>query len=361
MSNNTQSSNNPRLSKFRESLFDQMNKHILSDQQNKPTSAFVSGKSLQDMSIGIIGGGMTGLYAGMLLDSLGVNYTIFEASDPGQGGRDGGRVYTHYFDPDPEKHQYAELGPMRFPDNPTQSRLFNFWHYLNSTAANTNNATQIPQIPYILFDDGEDNDSGNLLCYNNMPPVTRTQAKADNSLLGFDPLFEDDKYMPFKSNGKLLPASTLLDNAIEPFLLMFEGEGIEAAWQALLQYDGYSARFYLETVGANGVPYPPEIVDYIETVTSYTGVFDMALLEIVLDNFTFGTPSEPDNNQWFTFDGGTSRLTVEMLNRISPQNYQTGCMVNALQQNSDGTATVCYSREGLPCMSADFDYVSRRP
>lgn len=45
------------------------------------------------MKVGIIGGGVAGLYAAMLLDSLDIDYDIHEASD-----RVGGRVYTYHFD-----------------------------------------------------------------------------------------------------------------------------------------------------------------------------------------------------------------------------------------------------------------------
>jgi hypothetical protein len=45
------------------------------------------------MKVGIVGGGVAGLYAGMLLDSLGIDYDIHEASD-----RIGGRVFTYRFD-----------------------------------------------------------------------------------------------------------------------------------------------------------------------------------------------------------------------------------------------------------------------
>jgi len=45
------------------------------------------------LKVGIIGAGAAGLYAAMLLDSLGIDYDIHEASD-----RVGGRIYTYHFD-----------------------------------------------------------------------------------------------------------------------------------------------------------------------------------------------------------------------------------------------------------------------
>lgn len=45
------------------------------------------------LKVGIIGAGAAGLYAAMLLDSLGIDYDILEGS-----GRIGGRIYTYRFD-----------------------------------------------------------------------------------------------------------------------------------------------------------------------------------------------------------------------------------------------------------------------
>jgi NADPH-dependent 2,4-dienoyl-CoA reductase/sulfur reductase-like enzyme len=45
------------------------------------------------LKVGIIGAGAAGLYAAMLLDSLGIDYDIHEGSD-----RIGGRIFTYRFD-----------------------------------------------------------------------------------------------------------------------------------------------------------------------------------------------------------------------------------------------------------------------
>jgi monoamine oxidase len=44
------------------------------------------------LKVGIIGAGAAGLYSAVLLDSLGIDYDILEAS-----GRVGGRIYTYRF------------------------------------------------------------------------------------------------------------------------------------------------------------------------------------------------------------------------------------------------------------------------
>ncbi|KAI9736271.1 MAG: hypothetical protein M1834_001157 [Cirrosporium novae-zelandiae] len=78
--------------------------------EKEPGSVFVA--QAKSKSIGIIGGGMSGLMSSLLLDSVGIhNWKIIEAS-----GRVGGRVHTSYLNgTTPDQYQYQEMGPMRFP------------------------------------------------------------------------------------------------------------------------------------------------------------------------------------------------------------------------------------------------------
>lgn len=79
-------------------------------QEKEPNEAFVS--AAKSKSVGILGGGMSGLMTAHLLDSVGIkDWTIIEASS-----RIGGRVHTSYLNGSaPEDYQYQEMGPMRFP------------------------------------------------------------------------------------------------------------------------------------------------------------------------------------------------------------------------------------------------------
>ena len=63
----------------------------------------------------IVGAGVAGLYTALMLKHLGIEYEILEASD-----RIGGRIYTHHFSED--KHDYYDIGAMRFPNNPIMKR-----------------------------------------------------------------------------------------------------------------------------------------------------------------------------------------------------------------------------------------------
>ncbi|WP_435101184.1 flavin monoamine oxidase family protein [Arhodomonas sp. AD133] len=331
-----------RFENFRKALLRQASRHLSdrraerlhAEEPPKATFAAEPRRTRSDVSVGIVGGGMAGLYAGLLLDELGIHYHIFEAS----GERLGGRVRSYYFDDRP--HQYAELGAMRFPDNFMQSRLFATWQYLNETAASVPGAREIPKIPYYMHDPTSTPDAGNLLAFNGCRPVTRNEAAADNTLLGFDQFFEGPEWDHFKRDGKLKPAQELLDNAINPFVEMFEDEGVDEAWETMLKYDGFSARGYLQTVGDGVAPYPARIVDYIESVLSYTGIFDLSLIEIVLDQFSFAA-----TEQWYTMDGGVSRITDELANRVPGERVTMNARVSELRGDEDG-AELAYRPEG---------------
>ncbi len=74
--------------------------------------------------VAIIGAGVAGLRTAKLLQDRGIPYKIFESSD-----RPGGRAFTYEFpskpprDP-PGKHDYYDVGAMRFPDNDANQRTF---------------------------------------------------------------------------------------------------------------------------------------------------------------------------------------------------------------------------------------------
>ncbi|WP_176256840.1 flavin monoamine oxidase family protein [Derxia lacustris] len=296
-----------------------------------------------ELSIGIVGGGQAGMYAALLLDQLGIRHHIIEAS----GERVGGRVLTHYFDNAP--HQYAELGAMRFPHSELQSRLFSFWQYLNETAGSVAGAREIVEIPYVLFDANPAADAGNLLCYNGRTPVTRNLAKADNSLLGFDQFFVGPEWDYFKADGKLKPAQQLLDSALERFNALLEAEGIDRAWAEILKYNGHSGRSYLIEIGDGVRPYPTPIVDYMETALTYTGMYGLSFIEMLLDHYSFD-----DTSTWSAMDGGTDRITQEMINRIPRERITLGAEVFKLEES--GGKAVVHFRNGAGSLSQTLTF-----
>ncbi|ORX99882.1 hypothetical protein BCR34DRAFT_495074 [Clohesyomyces aquaticus] len=79
-------------------------------QEKEPDQVFVA--SAKSKTVGIVGGGMSGLMSSYLLDSVGIHdWKILEASS-----RIGGRVHTTYLNGSKSSdYQYQEMGPMRFP------------------------------------------------------------------------------------------------------------------------------------------------------------------------------------------------------------------------------------------------------
>ena len=78
-------------------------------------------------SIAIIGAGVAGLRTAKLLQDMGIPFKIFEASD-----RPGGRVFTYEFaqSQSPGKHDYYDVGAMRFPDNEANKKTFELFKEL---------------------------------------------------------------------------------------------------------------------------------------------------------------------------------------------------------------------------------------
>ena len=101
------------------------------------------GKSLHKYSslVAIIGGGIGGLFSGILLKQLGIRFTIFEKDEK----RVGGRVFTEYFEKkEGEQWQYAEVGAMRVPSE--HRMFFELINFLNKNGAN------IETIPFNFSD-----------------------------------------------------------------------------------------------------------------------------------------------------------------------------------------------------------------
>ncbi|KAM0444976.1 hypothetical protein ACHAQK_002520 [Fusarium lateritium] len=81
-----------------------------------------------NISVGIVGAGVAGLFAALLFDwlnshdelkgkNLKISYDILEAAG---AERLGGRLYTHHFSD--EEHDYYDVGAMRFPNNTIMKR-----------------------------------------------------------------------------------------------------------------------------------------------------------------------------------------------------------------------------------------------
>lgn len=68
--------------------------------------------------VGILGAGIGGLYAALMLESLGIKYEIMEGS-----GRIGGRLYTHNFPKNAGQYQYYVSLPPVVTNNLSSSYI----------------------------------------------------------------------------------------------------------------------------------------------------------------------------------------------------------------------------------------------
>jgi Flavin containing amine oxidoreductase len=73
--------------------------------------------------VGIIGAGVAGLKAAMLLSQAGIPFEIIEASN-----RVGGRLFTYQFSDQP--YDYFDVGAMRYPDIPPMQSTFDLFKEL---------------------------------------------------------------------------------------------------------------------------------------------------------------------------------------------------------------------------------------
>ncbi|KAG8853979.1 hypothetical protein FRB96_007842 [Tulasnella sp. 330] len=176
--------------------------------------------------------------------SLGIPFEILEAQN-----RTGGRLYTHKFikkdekgDPllDQPKHDYYDVGAMRYPKTNIMKRLFHLFHLLKLTEENGK------LIPYVFACEKA------FKMYNGIRK-TIGDVKTHST--------EPDKVDPFRfardhggdvSNDFIYPGySSLYSDAITPFSdalandLKPGAQPANAGWRKLMRFDEYSTRGYM--------------------------------------------------------------------------------------------------------------------
>jgi monoamine oxidase len=242
----------------------------------------------------------------MILDDLAVPnlaYDILEADD-----RIGGRMKTHYFSQ--TKHDYCDIGAMRFPKITIMDRTFDLFR-----------RTGVPLIPYYLDESSGAKNNPNLYNDRLLPP------NSDN----VDP----DPYHVSKTNGGSVPDATvaqgtgILDLAFKEFKDCMEKD-FEKGFKKLMEQDIYSTREYLRLVGApvkdskNGkdgedikrTTYDFYSIQWLETLDTSSGLFDQDFSESVIDSFDFDNPDPSGHVSWFCIDGGTSLVAQRMSQKI---------------------------------------------
>ncbi|KAJ7896117.1 hypothetical protein B0H13DRAFT_2234518 [Mycena leptocephala] len=251
----------------------------------------------QQLSVGIVGGGVAGLYAALLLQREGHRVRIFEGTD-----RVGGRVHTHYFTQ--EDNQYFEAGAMRIPDSEFHGITFDLIEYLRPRVRTPDMAIDL--IPYHL------NSPGNDLFYD----------------AGAAQLAE----RPAEFNKS---AYTLMMDAIGICIDALKKNFSEGV-RRLLKFDHFSFRHYLVSV----MNYPSTVVDFMETVLSQTNQFALSVPELVLQSLDFGTES---------------RLPNAMAHLVGHERITYGARVTGVRETRGGVEVRAVGHNGA--LSARFDRV----
>ena len=293
--------------------------HELKQQRNRKEasnlktilSAPSSKKQVQEPLVGIIGGGFAGLYAGLLLQSLGIEFEIFEASD-----RVGGRIDTWYasdYDANNKNKSglYGEVGGMRVPQFsadmlPVQQLAL----ALNSVLERNGMKDKIVRWRKFYY-----NSEVQRLRYNNMKaPITAKDAGLNSLNFGVDkggdlPMVWVTEVQP-SSGAPYLPINMVLDKVNEPFINAIVDD-FDKGFTKLMKYDNYSMWAYLTNVfqlkdlgdyynpqmGQPTDNLPFSVASYLETLNVGTGMYSVSFVEMVLAVYDWtGSKNSYDSN-----------------------------------------------------------------
>lgn len=300
-------------------------------------------------AVGIIGAGVAGLKAAMLLSQAGIPFEIIEASN-----RVGGRVFTYQFSNQP--YDYFDVGPMRYPDIPPMQSTFDLFKEVGWVPGGPGRL-----VPYYL------SSSNTIQEFNDIrvqgpPPVDVDVFHVGESYGGTIP----DVYATAGSDH-------WLDQTFDPIVDELAKAKNEAELLALLRkLDPLSCRAYMEGARTPDQPkpqqiYPSQVVTWLETMDTGTGLFDQALSEMCLDYMDFNFPDASHKlhfpasrksggpskaaaaAEWWCIDGGTERLIPAMLAKLpNPTIFLNSRVVKISRPTTDGPVSVWVNGQSNP-------------
>ncbi len=259
----------------------------------------------RSLNVGIIGGGMSGLYSALLLQNCipDVKVKIFEADK-----RIGGRVFTYHFSEEP--HQFFEAGAMRLPDIESHKPLFQLIDYLN---------WELPEKHLELIDYSYVHQEGNRVFVNG----TKQQ---DGRIMSVEYARKYGNELGF-ALGNIEDASVLLQKAMVPLIDALKSN----FYDALLKYDMSLYDYLSKEIGWN-----EHKINYVEVMCGQTHQFKMRVLDyFFLGGFFLCDDHKPVS--WKTIDGGLSNLPESCADAVRKLGgeIQLNSKIELIVQSSD--------------------------
>ncbi|KAF7357173.1 L-amino acid oxidase 1 [Mycena sanguinolenta] len=251
--------------------------------------------------VAIIGAGVAGLRTAKLLQDMGIPYKIFEASD-----RPGGRIFTYQFASKPPgdpqgKHDYYDVGAMRFPNNDANEATFKLFEELGLSDK---------LIDYVFTRDN------NIRYYNGIKSTAaEASTKGDHFKDEIVPEeFLEKEYVDLRGKT-VFGVDACTAAAFDPFRKALIDD-FDEGWKELMKYDWASTRSYL---ARESPKYPLSVVHWMETRDSGTGGFDRAFAEDILESLEFNDPTK--DVEWKCFEGGSKVLIDAMLDKLDDKPF----------------------------------------
>ncbi|KAH8096668.1 hypothetical protein BXZ70DRAFT_896012 [Cristinia sonorae] len=231
-----------------------------------------------------------------------IKFEILEAQPASGEHPIGGRLWTHRIcscaktscNCAQSPNDYYDRGAMRFPDNPDMKPLFDLFKEL-----------QLPIIDYVFTT----NDNVNL--FN-----SRVLTNAEVALKAQAGCY--DAYQT-AVEGLTGTVGDMVYKQIGGFREELAKDR-EKGWAKLLEYDAWSTRGFMTLLGSlEAGRYSTEVVDYLETFSTGSTMYNQALVETVLDSMAFDYPvgEGEEEIKWYTIQGGVSAIAEAMAEQIT--------------------------------------------
>lgn len=286
----------------------------------------------EDMSIAIAGGGISGLYAALLLKDINfpARIDILEANSD----RLGGRIFTKYFDnSDGDNYKYFDVGAMRFPKIPLHDRIvgkqpWSLVNYLNNYQ--NENATRRINNGYKHPQKDLENPTINLIPYryNSKFMYFNGIKKNASEVTGTDP-FHIKKDIVGKVQCSANDESDLcVDGLFRRAMNTLKASlmtDFKTGFDSLMDVDQMSVRDYLRQflkedeesimmISKAGLQHDTEkIIDTMEAMDPWTGMYSLASIsETIIDDYEF---SPKGSFEWVCIDGGSHKI-IDALEKV---------------------------------------------